>query len=553
MSPSTTFGARSAIPGLFSACSLQCRSELFCCVTPNNNGCVRIAHSQHDLHSLEHKYFSRTPGVDDWARFTPYARRVRSLSLNERDRSTLISKDVFDEISRSRVSLNILPSLRTLIWLTESVDRMRLSLLFQHESITAFTVYLHKTSSQSLSMFFKEVLLRMPNLTHLDLRFDFPASEVEAELIELFSGLLKLRRVIMPAYTFTSRIMETLSRQRDLGTIQFEFLDLQGHGEMEDVVSWSPQLHEGAFPSLWDLSLSANLPDLTSFLTANFAPTNLTSLYVHVLSAPSLEHVGTFLRAVSENCQALTHLYMDFFTSSVIPPTPSTWPRLSWETLRPLLSCPNLVSFELRWDHPLELTQVDIEEIASSWPELEVLLLNCEPMDNSVPPTLGLEALLPFARHCTKLRELGLYLSALSDVPEAPRLSDRVKPFHCLRRLTVGLSCIEDAGQVALFLSQLCPLDCEILSGVTWPEDFAVVETEENMDALTSLATTAAEWFHKWAEVQKMLPLLTKLRMQERQARETLEKEAEDLRIRCKLMEERMNMNVDPDGSCTPF
>ncbi|KAI0701096.1 hypothetical protein BC835DRAFT_1265508 [Cytidiella melzeri] len=497
--------------------------------------------------------FCNTPSVDRWGQFTRYARRVRSLSLDERNKSDAISSSVFDEMSRSRTTLNVLPNLRDLTWLTDTADRLRLSVLFQHEGISHFTVYLHKTLSVPLSTFCQEVLLRMPKLTHLDLRFRFPAREVEDDLVALLDGLKLLKRVVFPVYTITSRILAQLSTLQHLDTIQFEFIESQGHGDLADVEgNWNPQLKEGSFPALWDLSLSAKIPAITKFINSDFAPAQLQSLYIQSLSATPAETLSYFLEVLSTRCKLLTHLYMDFFTSSSILPTPSEWPRLTWETLRPVLSFPRLVSLEVRWDRPLDLTLSDIEEMASKWPSLQILLLNCEPMDMTIPPNLDLRALLPFAHHCPQLVELGLYMTASEDVP-VPQLNDNVKPFQALQKLCVGESRISDEKHVALFLSQICPPGCEVTYGVSWPDGYGVVETPDNFEALEGMQDVARTCFTKWTEVSTMLPLLTKLRLDERAARESLEKEAEDLRIRCRLLSERANVKVDPDGSCIPF
>lgn len=455
-------------------------------------------------------------------------------------------------MSRSRTSLNILPNLRSLVWLTDSVMRMRYSRLFQHERIESFTVYLHKTEAYPLSAFFQEVLLRMPNLTNLDLRFTFPAREVENELIELFSGLTALKRVVLPVYTLTSRIISQLSKCEYLGTIQFEFMNYQGHGDIEDVIDFIPQLADGAFPALWDLSLSVRLPCMTKFIANGFAPPLLTSLYIHILSAQTAETLSHFLDVLSDRCPQLNHLYLDFFTSANIPPTPLEWVRPDWPSLRPLLKFPKLISLELRWDRPLDFSLADIEEMASKWPYLETLLLNCEPMDMTIPPVLDLRALLPFARHCPKLVELGLYMNASDDVP-IPQLDSHTKPFKSLKEIVVGGSKITNVGYVAMFLSQVCPPGCEIVFGVAWPDGVGVVETAENGAELRRMQEEASANFSRWEEVDKVLPLLVQLRMDERAAREALEKEAEDLRIRCRLLAERADMKIQHDGSCVPF
>ena len=51
-------------------------------------------------------------------------------------------------------------------------------------------------------------------------------------------------------------------------------------------------------------------------------------------------------------------------------------------------------------------------------------------------------------------------------------------------------------------------------------------------------------WYERWAEVNRVLPLLTRLRMEERARRRELEREVEDLRVRCRVLEERLDMGA---------
>ncbi|THH29010.1 hypothetical protein EUX98_g5183 [Antrodiella citrinella] len=496
--------------------------------------------------------FTRKLGVSDWERLSRYSRRVRAL-VHGPDWPKPVSTLAFDEVARSRPTLHILPNLRSLAWLTLDSDGMRSSLMFMHEHIVQFSASLYRNIEYPLSDYFKEVVLRMPHLTHLDLRFDFAVHHVEPDLIALVRGLPKLKQVIFPLYSLTTRIVQAMSTLPHLGTIQFEFKDSQGQGDVEDVLHFAPKLREGAFPALWDLSLSARLQDVTTLLNNAYGPTNLTTLYIHVLTPTQPDEVTRFLNALAENCQLMTHLYLDYMTSSMVQAQddPDLHPRLSWDALRPLLALPNLVVFELRWDQPIQITQADIEEIAPKWPSLEVFLFNCEPLDPSEESTLTVHALLPFARHCPKLRELGLYIDATKITDEdAAALGPSVKPFKSLERVCMGLSSISDPGPVALFLSRLCPLTCELTSGVTWPEGFGMAETSTNRERLDALQTKAAVWWEKWAEASKVLPLLTKLRIQERDARAEMEKEVEDLRTRCRLLSARAGVQMEGDDSC---
>lgn len=472
--------------------------------------------------------------MNDWERFGRYARRVRALHLDEQDAKTLVSREAFDEVSRSRVSLNVLPNLRQLMWVTTSVERMRLSLMFQNENITDFTVYVHRTTSYPISTFFKEVMLRMPRLKQLDLRFTFAAHEVEDDLAELFCGLPRLKKIVMPLYTLTSGVVEKLSTLKELEVLQFEFRESQGRGDITDVLHFDPQLQSGAFPALADASLSVVLPDMTRFLTGTFSPAHLTSLYLHTLSPSAPDDVHAFLTAVAEHCHLLARLFLDFFTSSDIRSDPSL-PAITWSTLRPLLACAHLIEFEVRWDKPFDLAQSDVEDAAAHWPGLEVLMLNCEPMHVSGRPCLDLRALLPFARHCPRLAELGLYIDG--DAPFDVASLGVVKPFASLARLCVGNSPVSASGDAALWLSELCPLGCEVVAGVTWPAGFAVRDDGVEEGALQALNEAAGAWFEAWREVNRTLPLLTRLRREERERRCEMEKELEGLRARCRVLE----------------
>lgn len=491
--------------------------------------------------------------AEDWNRFDKYARRVRALHVVEHDNANLLSKELFDEIARTRVSLNVLPNLRNLIWLTMQVERMRFSLMFMHHNITHFSVCLLPTTDYPIATYLKEVESRMPYLTHLDFRFRFSVREVEDDLIHLFKGLPRLKKIIFPAYTFTSRIVEELSKLRDLDTVQFEFMSPsgQGQGDPEDVMNFSPQLQKAAFPALVDLSVSGHLADATKLLTGSWSPGRLTALYVHVCWGHLPETVTQFVSAVSETCHSLTRLYIDFFgeptayTAEAADDSPPSQARLSWQALRPILTCEKLVIFELRWNKPIAVSQDDLEEVALNWPSLETFLLNCEPMDVSIAPSLTLQALLPFAEHCPNLVELGLYMAPLADL-DGPSFGLAVKPFQSLKRLCVGLSPIYEPGPVTLFLSQICPLGCEVDAGMTWPDGFAVLDSEE-------LQHRSTEWHEMWQEVNRMLPLLTQLRFDERSNRKALGEEVEDLRIRNKILSETARSGLHPDGQCTIF
>ena len=500
------------------------------------------------------KHFHRALEPNDWSRFMHYASRVRTLSVEPDVDSILSGPFVFDEVARSRTTLNILPKLASFTWLSLDGNRLRMSLMFMHDNIKEFAVTLVPSPGYSIGTFFQEIKLRMPRLTHLDLRFSFPVREIQNDLCRLLEGLPKLQKLTMPRFTLTSKVIETLSLLPDLAFIQFEYLE-QGCGDPADIGNWSPALQEGAFPALYDFTISAQIPQMLRFVQAPFFPCNLKSFYFHILNTTNPAFLHEFLTVVAEGCPVLSELYLDFVgTPSPIVYTkdPADGDLVTWHTLRPVLKCPNLTTFHFRWDTPLLLSHADVAELAAAWPALEVLVLNNEapPTSSRRPPApaLTLDALLPFAQHCPRLRELGLCVSAETSVPPGGSAVPALTPFRALRTLAVGLSRIA-AGQVepvALFLSQLCPLGCEVTAGVEWTEFFGAMEAKTEGDAafLTDVLRETAGWCERRAEVNRVLPLLTRLRMEERARRAELEREAEDLRTRCRVLEERLDMGA---------
>ncbi|KAI0795978.1 hypothetical protein C8Q75DRAFT_803032 [Abortiporus biennis] len=520
-----------------------------------------------DLHRpamvLDGVEFERNIELHDWDRFNKYAKRVRFLGYSEYppsteqpdislsptsppsfSKSTYIHQCVFDEIARTRLSLHILPNLHSLVWVSACMSRMRLSLLFSHPDITDLGLYLHNPPPNvdathtepfpsPLNIFLSELPHRMPNLTSLDLRFKFPVRHIEKVVTSsLLPSLPALKRVIFPLFTLSSSIMSALSKLPHIRVVQFEFMENQGMGDIRDIMTFSPVLEQGAFRSLCDLSLSVRLPDMIKFLQMDFCPGSfLTSLYVHlvedVVTDPNGE-MKKFFEAVVENCQLLKHLYIDLLVSHVDLPTPiQPQPvpvaeydkrRLTFHTLQPLLSLPTLTTFELRWTHPLKLTRSELEILARRLgPSLEVLLLNCEPMDPSVESELGLDILRIFAKECPRLIELGVYVDAT--IPIERDLDEDLK-FKSLQRLTLGLSKVQRSFEPAMFLSSIFPLSSEgevvLTSGVTWPEGFGIFETTENRGTLDELQNRAKEWWEVWKEVGKLIPMFSRVREDER-------------------------------------
>lgn len=512
-----------------------------------------------------------SPLPPDWKRFERYSRRVRRLrySYSTAQTSKRLHTSVFTELASTRLSMHILPNLHTLHWITYDNDELVLSKVFMHDRVKTFAVFIPVCASESFvinppKQFFDEVIARMPALTHLDLRMQVPVRYVEDDVRSLLRSLPSLKEVVFPNYHITSGILTTLSAMPHIGLIQFEYGPDQGEGDSTDILSVAPSFSEGAFPALWDLSLTATLGDMTRFLSMPFAPAGLTSLYIDAPTLQTAREVEVFLVTMGETCPLLRALYLELLWLQHDEDA-ELWSEredsVTWDTLRPLLNCPNLwyvisfckssqltpncSEFTLTHDHPLLLTPNNLSTLASSWPSLEVLLLACEPVNLYILPpdspyALTLDALLPFAKHCKSLRTLGLFFDASSVHAD---WDTRALRFERLTKLNVGVSSITNPGAVALALSHVLPLGCEIECGVTWHMD--LLATGPAREPIEEVGRRCAGW----AEAKGMLPLLTKLRMEERRRAKAVEDEVEDLRVRNRILMERRGM-VDKDGSC---
>lgn len=409
-----------------------------------------------------------------------------------------------------------------------------------HSGIKDFAIYLpDEMTTTSPRPFFQDLADRMPNLTSFDLRSHVPVGEINEELIDLLKQLPKLQKITFPRFYVTTEIAEALSRMEYLSVIEFQYNEDQGSGDSADVVSVKPTFTEGAFPTLYDLSLTTNFNDAARFFNIAFAPTNLTMICIASETAiESPERVQTLLSAIAENCQLLTSVgLVSYRDSSAIGIEAPDGCNLTIDTIKPILKLPNLTSFEFVHHYPLCLSPEDIELFARSCPSIETLLLNTEPVFLT-ESKLTLDSLLPFAKHCPRLSHLGLFVDA-TDVPEFSPTAPP-KPFTNLSRLSMGVSIISDDASPALYLSQLLPSTTEIDYGITWDED------QHTSEALINIVRDRCDL---WDRVAQAVPMLSTLRMQERERTRAMERELEDLRMRTAVLRDSMAMGVKLDLS----
>ena len=419
--------------------------------------------------------------------------------------------------------------MHTLEWFYTSpahMDRCKLFLhhRLRHLSITAPS-QLHPRPD-----FYTDLCARAPHLHTLALFVNFPGKPIDAELRILLQNLPELKRIVLPEFHYTSAAIEELSQANNIAVVDFS-QDLKlGYGNPTNVASFAPVLKEGAFPCLRELNLSARIDDLDRFFRSTFAPTRITTLYLNSYTDHTPTEVHTFLITLSQQCQLLSKLNIQLY-HKVLPPDLPTDQQLSYDTIKPILTFPNLSTFELVHKYPLKITLDEIEDLASKWPHLEHLMLNAEPLFVDEDAfTLDVRALLPFAKHCPRIRLLGLYINATeADIPWS---QTPLEPFSALKTLSVGTSQVRDPSAVATFLSRICPPRCRLEMGITWTE----FGCEDNRFLSADLRYPLQLRCVAWQAVDKLLPALIQLRREEKERSRALQEEVEDLRTRNRLL-----------------
>ncbi|KAF7796370.1 hypothetical protein EIP86_007547 [Pleurotus ostreatoroseus] len=463
--------------------------------------------------------FCRALQQEDWEKWYCYAHKVRMLQLDDDSPfpgSMQLEASVYDEISRTRPSPrnHLLPNLRYLTWWATSAERQIRSMAFMHSNINTLSLRFFDDATHPLSNYVEYIAKRVPHLIKLEVLSDAPMHHIQDGILSLLSRTSQLKALVVPMYFLTDVAMTALAILPSLETIEFTRPTEGGTGDRADVANFHPILLDGAFPSLKKLSFSAHLQHATDFANLPFTPSRLSSIHLQVLAIDNPPVLERYFYTVVAQYGQLTALYIDFVLApgAVITPLPPPLAaRPNFETIKPLLACRNLRTFELRWDYQLHILEKNMEDLATSWPLLEVLLLNSDAIPEIDPPALSPLALLPFAEHCLHLRELSINIDGNKAPPTVPLAT---LPFQVLSKLALGSSPIDQVDPMAIFLSCICPMDCQLVAGVRWPDAYGIALDQARVTG--SAREDMSIWWNKWTLVGKALPLAIKARQDER-------------------------------------
>ncbi|THU76566.1 hypothetical protein K435DRAFT_846558, partial [Dendrothele bispora CBS 962.96] len=392
------------------------------------------------------------PGPEDWDRFQKnYCWRVRRLTLDSYPRDGDI-KSLIAQVALVRSCRPILPNL-TEISYTGLLDRgfNECATLFMHEGVSK--AFITQSKELDCRNFLRVIRVRMPFLAHLKLDI-FPLLQNMETVNELVAALPRLHSLVVPECLDKSPVLRALVDPTKLTRFETTY-----------------------YTEVKPLSILSHLNELYVFihyrsLTASFSSrmSQLTTVIVTTKIIESPSDVMALLSAVVQTCPKLSSLCLDIEEYVLPDDEPS---RIQMKHLKPLLACSTLTEFSLEHPYALALDNNDIEEITSHLKALEVLSLNPN-VKETVPITaLTLETLLSFARHCPRIRKIGLFLQADVTVSTSEAILAKFPStsLQNLDRLDVGKSHITNPMAVASFLSEILPLGVELKyskSSVEW-------------------------------------------------------------------------------------
>ncbi|KAH8108698.1 hypothetical protein DFH11DRAFT_1631729 [Phellopilus nigrolimitatus] len=454
--------------------------------------------------------FMRKIRSSDWIRFSLFARRVRCLTLTfRRDKPNGILASAYTEVLRSRPMINILPNLLELyisVWSETSL--LQYAVLFLHASLKhlSFKISPHVSNVSDIELFLDEVSSRASNVNDISATFTSSFPLIETSFSSFIAGRKALSVLYMASCTLTTAVLEAASCLPHLKQLSID-LQKTGNNNAFDAVQ-SILCADGnsrkQFPSMRFLDLQSRLDSITDFISSRPNFSCLWSLRIDMVCHGDADDLQRCLEVISTSCKNLVRLVFTQFNHVGVHPAVLDQEKasISAEILMPITSLPFLVVFELSHTQYITISDDELVDLLSRCLRLTTLRLNPEPIQladhNSPVPSLAVIHRIVECR--PKLETLAIYLDA-SNV-ELPIFV--AEPLKSLGSLSLGRSPIKDADRVALYLSQVLPQSCELVTGVH---------------------SASA-----WSEVKKKLPLLMSFHLEERSRFCVIEEENRTLR-----------------------
>jgi hypothetical protein len=358
-----------------------------------------------------------------------------------------------NELARTRpFTDNILPNLHTLDWTGQGLSASMLQ--FMHSEVKIFSIILNGADEDSV--YLPYITTRMPHLHTIHIQHG--QLRAPLELAAVFRALKDIRDIHTPMKHLSSDVFEELGKLQHLYKLQVGC----GRGDTYSENSLNNiSFDKSSFPLLKEMTFTDQLNKLMEPMEIFLASTTLTTITIKSTNhAENPSGVYQVLSTIVKHCQHIEHLDLQFipYRNISIHDLSIGENCLSLDHLRPFLNLPRLSTFHISHPYPLHLTLDDMEHIAKGCSLIEDLVLNCNPIVTD-RHYLPLQAVIPFALHCLKLKRLGLFLkSSLSDLPvDGPR-------FKYLNTMVLGASQISVGTEynTIQYLRNLVPSNCHL-------------------------------------------------------------------------------------------
>lgn len=383
---------------------------------------------------------------------------------------------------------------------------------------------------QLTKMIFEDVTVRLPKLQSLDMRFgpsDMSIRTIQAEVLSLLGSLQSLKDIGLPYFAMTSEIITVLACLPNLVGLDHTD-DPETHGvggSVIDVFEFTPHLEEGFFPRLERYAFAGCLKKLDRVLTLKTSPWNLTTLAIMMVDLEPALDLQQVLQTLTRVAPGLVYLSIEPYEIFSGPSDRDGDERpliITIATLRPLASFSDLDTLYIEHHSDILLSDTDFDWLMSHFPRLQEfqLISGSTSYRNDVPLTIC--AISALARHCQDLRIVVLDLkgSLPAEVDAGferhsssgqSTISGFLPHLHTLHFWASSIE--EPVLQIAIYLSNFLPLECEIESQNSRVDD----SDEEMTDAERGHVEQRRIWGPRWEEVGKLVPLLVGMRQYERE------------------------------------
>lgn len=296
---------------------------------------------------------------------------------------------------------------------------------------------------------------RSPNLESFTLKTGVRSKDIENSLQKAISTWTALKCLTLPRYYLRPSVLEAVASLHNLVSLELDYLNMLRYDHAAVIQDLSPN----AFPKLKTFSFSSDPASASKLLQRNmpfFA--RLLEIHLNACYGAGDRDIQTFVLHLGKGCPKLKAVRLDLwlrpgFPKEDVSPLPSG-------VLEGLFPCRRLKVLEVGHPLPITVNDVNVEQMATAWPDLIAFVGAYEPDASlSVPINMGnsLSILSVFAKHFPMMEVLGLFFAGDKVIGFSGDLYPE-NEFQSLERLCVGVSAVPGGKlhDAAFLIASLC-------------------------------------------------------------------------------------------------